>query len=207
MAYQFMTPHKTFFGQHALALAQDSIRSLGKRALIVTGKVVTKTGLVNRLTEYLDKWNVEYVIFNDIPGEPTDVVVEEGVKIYKNFYSEDAIKAQARVILDIANRRESCILFGRCADYILREHPNVINFFLYAPMDYRVQHIANGYEIGERESVKLIKRIDRQRHNYYKYVTGRNRGDRNGKQMFIDVETFGVEGSVKMMRTAIEYLY
>lgn len=123
------------------------------------------------------------------------------------FYSEDAIEAQARVIRDIANKRESCILFGRCADYILREHPDVVNFFLYAPMEYRICHIAEVYELDRREAAKLIKRVDRQRHNYYKYVTGKNRGDRNGKDMLIDVEAFGVEGSVKMMKTAIEYLF
>ena len=123
------------------------------------------------------------------------------------FYSEQAIEAQASVIRDIANRPESCIMFGRCSDYILREHPNVINFFLYAPMSYRVKHIAENYDLDDRESAKLIKRVDKQRHNYYKYVTGQNRGDRNGKDMLIDVEAFGVEGTVKMMKDAIAYLY
>lgn len=123
------------------------------------------------------------------------------------FYSEEAIGAQAQVIRDIANKRESSILFGRCADYILREHPNVVNFFLYAPIEYRIEHIAKSYDLDSREAAKLIKRIDRQRHNYYKYVTGKNRGDRNGKEMLIDVEAFGVDGSVKMMKDAIEYLF
>lgn len=123
------------------------------------------------------------------------------------FYSEQAIDAQASVIRDIANKPESCILFGRCSDYILREHPNVINFFLYAPLSYRVQHISKGYNLDDRESTKLIKRVDKQRHNYYKYVTGQNRGDRSGKNMLIDVEAFGVDGTVKMMKDAIEYLY
>lgn len=124
-----------------------------------------------------------------------------------SFYSEAALDAQAYVIRDIANKKGSCIMFGRCADYILREHSNVTNFFLYAPMEYRIQHIADAYDIDHREAEKLIKRVDRQRHNYYKYATGRNRGDRQGKDMLIDVKTFGVEGSVKMMADAIHYLY
>lgn len=124
-----------------------------------------------------------------------------------SFYSEAALDAQAYVIRDIANKKGSCIMFGRCADYILREHSNVTNFFLYAPMEYRIQHIADAYDIDHREAEKLIKRVDRQRHNYYKYATGRNRGDRQGKDMLIDVKAFGVEGSVKMMADAIHYLY
>ena len=124
-----------------------------------------------------------------------------------SFYSEEAIDAQAFVIRDIANKRESCIMFGRCADYILREHPNVVNFFLYAPMSYRISHIANSYDLDYREAEKLIRRVDRQRHSYYKYVTGKNRGDRSNKQMFLDVSAFGTEGSVKMMLDAVHYLY
>lgn len=152
----------------------------------------------------------------DVFKDTDEVVVSKNIgALFKEFgygsttqfYSEKAIEAQAQVIRNIANKRESCILFGRCADYILREHTDVVDFFLYAPMEYRIEHISNAYGLDKREAAKLIKRIDRQRHNYYKYVTGKNRGDRNGKEMLIDVETFGVEGSVKMMENAIEYLF
>ena len=124
-----------------------------------------------------------------------------------SFYSEQAIAAQAEVIKKIADGSESAILFGRCSDYILREYPNIINFFLYAPLGYRIQHIANAYELNAKEAAKLIKRVDKQRHNYYKYVTGQNRGDRSGKNLMIDVETFGVDGTVEMMKAAIRNLY
>lgn len=83
MAYQFMTPGKTFFGENALSLAEHSVKALGKKALIVTGKVVTKTGLVEQLTRYLDQWEIGYEIFNEIPGEPTDIMIEEGVTVYQ----------------------------------------------------------------------------------------------------------------------------
>lgn len=123
------------------------------------------------------------------------------------FYSEQAINAQADVIREIANKKESCIMFGRCADYILREYAGVLNFFLYAPLSYRIAHIAQGYELEQGEAAKLIKRVDKQRHNYYKYVTGQNRGDRTGKNMMIDVERFGVDGTVKMMKEAVDCLF
>lgn len=83
MTYQFMTPKKSFFGEDALGLAEESIKKMGKKALIVTGKIVTRTGLVNRLTDYLDEWKIEYEIFNDIPGEPTDEMIAAGVAVYE----------------------------------------------------------------------------------------------------------------------------
>ena len=120
------------------------------------------------------------------------------------FYSEKAINAQAMVIRDIANKNETCILFGRCSDYILREYSNVLNFFLYAPIDARIKHIAKTYDIYSRDAEKMIKRVDKQRHNYYKYVTGKNRGDRNGKNVMIDVDAYGVEGTIQLMYDAIK---
>lgn len=120
-----------------------------------------------------------------------------------NFFSENAINAQADVIRDIANQKESCIIFGRCADYFLREYPNMMDFFLYAPLEYRIAHISESYELDPLQAEKLIRRVDRQRHNYYKYVTGKNRGDRYDKHLMLDVAKFRDEGTVTLMKEAI----
>jgi cytidylate kinase len=128
---------------------------------------------------------------------------EFGYGSTSSFYSERAINAQALVIREIADKRESCVMFGRCSDFILREYPNILNFFFYAPMDRKIKHIATTYELTEKNAEKMIKRIDKQRHNYYKYVTGKNRGDRMGKHVMLDVSTYGVEGSVDLLCEAI----
>lgn len=83
MAFEFAVPDKIFMGEGALALAEETLSSLGSHALIVTGKVVTKSGLVDKLTTVLDKIGVKWTIFNDITGEPTDKMIEAGVKAYK----------------------------------------------------------------------------------------------------------------------------
>ena len=46
---------------------------------------------------------------------------------------------------------------------------------------------------------KIIKKVDRQRNNYYKYVTGKNCGDRNGKHLMIDVSYYGIEGTAELV--------
>lgn len=119
-----------------------------------------------------------------------------------SFYSEKAIRAQAEVIREVADKN-SCVLFGRCSDYFLREYPNTFNIFLYAPLEYRIKHIAKDYELDEKAAEKMIKKIDKQRHNYYKYVTGKNRGDRDGKNLMIDVSYFGVQGTVDLVCKAL----
>lgn len=128
---------------------------------------------------------------------------EFGYGSSNSFLSERAISAQAAVIHEIADKNESCVMFGRCSDYFLREYPNTLNFFLYAPMDKRIQHIAVSYELSAKNAEKMIKKIDKQRHNYYKYVTGKNRGDRHGKHVMLDVSLYGIEGSVELLYEAV----
>ena len=119
------------------------------------------------------------------------------------FYSEKAIDAQAKVIRKAADAGD-CILFGRCSDYFLREYQNCINIFLYAPLEERIKHISNSYKLDIKASEKMIKKVDRQRHNYYKYVTGRNRGDREGKHLMIDVSYYGIDGTADLICKAVK---
>lgn len=116
----------------------------------------------------------------------------------KCFYTEKAISAQGYVIREIANH-ESCVLLGRCSDYFLEEFPSVIHAFVYAPLPYRINHISKAYDIDRKAAEKLIEKIDAKRHSYYRYVTGRNRGDRHGRNIMVDVDKFGIEGSVDLI--------
>lgn len=83
MAYEFSLPGRTIMGDGALEQSENIIKSFGKKALIVSGKNVTKMGTVKIITDCLEKWEIDYVIFNEITGEPTGVMIEEGVKAYK----------------------------------------------------------------------------------------------------------------------------
>ncbi|MCC6094141.1 MAG: cytidylate kinase-like family protein [Eubacterium sp.] len=120
------------------------------------------------------------------------------------FYSDKAIQAQIEIIKELAQKDGSCIFFGRCADYILREYPNRLNIFLYAPLEKRINHIAKAYELDRATAEKLIKRVDRQRHNYYRYITGMNRGDRDFKQLMIDISEFGIPGTVDIIYDTVQ---
>lgn len=194
-------------------------REFGCGAREIARKLASELGVALYDKELVDMAARKAGVHVDVFQQSDEIVGKKESRLFKEFgygsstqfYAENAIDMQSSVIRELANeaelKKKSCIMFGRCADFVLRERSNVINFFLYAPMDYRVKHIAEGYQLDTRESAKLIKRVDRQRHNYYKYVTGQNRGDRNGKEMLIDVAAFGVDGCVKMMKEAIMYLY
>ncbi|OOM77141.1 NAD-dependent methanol dehydrogenase [Clostridium puniceum] len=84
MAYEFSLPGHTIVGDNALKDSEKIIKTFGKKAFIVSGKNVTKMGIVKILTDCLTSWGIGFEVFNDIIGEPTDVMIENGVQAYKN---------------------------------------------------------------------------------------------------------------------------
>lgn len=128
-------------------------------------------------------------------------VNEFGYGVSASFFSEKAVAAQAYVIRDIASK-ETCVMFGRCADYFLGDFENVLNVFLYAPFEYRLQHVSSAYSLTISESKKLIKKIDRLRNKWYRYVTGKNRGDKTYRHLMISMEKFSVDDVVDLIMKA-----
>ncbi|MCI5595251.1 MAG: cytidylate kinase-like family protein [Lachnospiraceae bacterium] len=82
---------------------------------------------------------------------------------------------QRDIILDIA-AQGSCVIVGRCADYILKEDPSCINIFIHGNMPEKTARIMSMYEKTEAEAVKLIKETDKKRAFNYKYYTDQKWG-------------------------------
>ena len=99
---------------------------------------------------------------------------------------------QCRIITELAEKG-SCILIGRCADYILEERENCLNVFIHASMEKRMERIVQQY--GERDETPehRVKEKDKQRMEYYKYYTGRKGGDVNNYQICLDSGEVGIE--------------
>ncbi len=84
MGYQFIMPKQIFYGENALANAKEAICSLGKKALIVTDPLMVKLGNTKSVCDILDENSVEYTVFEDITGEPTDKMIESGLAVYNS---------------------------------------------------------------------------------------------------------------------------
>ena len=72
MAYQILMPGKTLFGIGAIDSARNDIKAMGTKALVVSGKVVEKSGIIAKLTTVLEEAGIGYTVFTDIKGEPDD---------------------------------------------------------------------------------------------------------------------------------------
>ena len=105
----------------------------------------------------------------------------------------DAIfEAESKIILDAADRN-NCVFVGHCADYILKEHSNCLRIFLSAPTQYRVQRIMKAENLSEKEALKKIHQMDRERAEYYHYYTRRFWGKAANYHLCIDTSSLSQE--------------
>lgn len=83
MAREFIVPGQMISGSGALDMAQETLGTLGKKAMIVTDKVMIDLGNCAKVENALKSQGVEYTIYSDIAGEPTDLMIEKGLTQYK----------------------------------------------------------------------------------------------------------------------------
>lgn len=117
---------------------------------------------------------------------------------YGNSTNDILFNYQAELIQDIAEK-EDCVIVGRCADFVLRNHPGRKSVFVYAPLDARVSRIQKRHCATSEEALQLIKKTDKQRRTYYSYYTDRKWGDPNGYDLMLNSSSFDEETILQIL--------
>ena len=112
--------------------------------------------------------------------------------------SESIFISQAQVIRDIAGK-ESAVIVGRCADYILDGRENTINVFIHAPQDKRVERIMKLHNVDEAAAIKEIQISDKERGNHYFRYTDRKWGKAQNYDICINSALMGIDKTVEML--------
>ena len=114
-----------------------------------------------------------------------------------NFTSEENLfNYQAKIIRELAEK-ESCIIIGRAADYILRDRDDVLSVFVHAPHDFLMEQAAKKHSMSEKELEKYIAKIDKERAEYYKLHTGREWTDARNYDLCLNSSKLGFERCVE----------
>jgi len=109
---------------------------------------------------------------------------------------------QSKVIRDICEK-ESCVIVGRCADYVLKNNPYCFNIFIHADKKFRIERIIKEYGIAVDMAEKELERKDRDRTNYCKHYTHRIWGMASNYNLTIDSSIFGPEKSAALIIDAL----
>ena len=116
--------------------------------------------------------------------------------------NENLFNYQAKVIREIA-KQQSCVIIGRCADYILRDFDNAVRVHICAPHNVRVRNIMERNDMEEREAAQLVDLTDKRRAAYYRYFTGQEWNNADNYDLCLNSHALGREKCVALIR---EYL-
>ncbi len=110
--------------------------------------------------------------------------------------------AEEKVIKDLA-KKESCVIVGRCADYILKDNKDTIKVFLYSSSQDKVKRAVKYYNLEEDKALKEINKINSERAKHYKYYTNRDWYDFANYDIALNVDYLGVEKTAELLKQVI----
>lgn len=122
-----------------------------------------------------------------------------GYGLNENFrLNMQVVSAQFEAMRNIAEKGD-CIFVGRCADYILRDHDDLVSVFILGDMDERLKCLERRQGLDEVEARKKIKEVDKDRSSFYRYYSDQTWGDAQNYDMCINSSKLGVEGTVQVI--------
>lgn len=175
--------------------------------------------IARKLAEYLqipffDKDLLKIVQTNfDIPYQELVKVDEKAASRWR-YPVEDAYQMQGKYryepMNDVLFEAESklirklagevpCVIVGRCSNYLLRNLPEHVSVYIFAPYEERVRRVMERSGIDEKEASRLVKKIDKERRYYYNYHTDASWSDMSQYDLCIDSSKFTMDEIVKML--------
>ena len=125
---------------------------------------------------------------------------------YKMPINDKLFILQSEAIKEYA-AKGSCVIIGRCADYVLREEPNLFRIFIYGDIDHRRERVAERHpEIKSSQIVDVINKTDKRRASYYNFYTGNKWGKYDNYDMAINSSTLGIEGTANIIAASAKKL-
>ena len=125
---------------------------------------------------------------------------------YKMPLNDKLFILQSEVIKEYA-KTGSCVIIGRCSDYVLRDEEGVFRLFIYGDLAHRKERVAARHpEIKTTQIMDVINKTDRRRASYYNFYTGNKWGKYDNYDMAINSSTLGIEGTAQLIAASAKAL-
>ena len=107
--------------------------------------------------------------------------------------------AESRIVQELT-AQEPCIIVGRCADFVLKDHPKVVKVFCYSDLKSAVNRCVNDYGIPQEQAEAEIRRINRNRIHHYEYYTGQKWGEPHHYHLMLNTGNISLETACKLVK-------
>lgn len=154
-------------------------------------KAATESGLSQSVIESYDEKKDGF--FSGVVPSTFSVDLSLGQKVFLSQF--EAIKKLADT--------QSCVIVGRCADYVLDGRKNVVNVFIDAPLDSRIDRVVKYYNVDPKKAKDTIIKMDKKRANYYNFYSDKKWGKADSYDLCIN-SNVGIDEAVEIIKTFVE---
>ena len=123
-----------------------------------------------------------------------------------NQFSEESLFQFQSDAIRKAAEESSCVFVGRCADYVLRDMENVVNIFVTADLEERLQRVQERHHCDKAAARKLLQHEENARASYYNYYTGKKCGHAASYDICVNTSILGIEATTKLLANFIRSL-
>lgn len=157
--------------------------------------IAKQSGLCEKVLESYDEKPTNSLLYS-IVMDIYPSVMYTGPTIDQQIYQAnyDTIRSLAK---------ESCVIVGRCADYILRDCPELVSVFVHANSDFRAARIAEEYQLPDAKVRDMLTKTDKKRASYYNFQSEKKWGMASSYNLCLESSSVGIDGSVDLIETYI----
>ena len=164
-------------------------------------EVAKDSGIGKDLLEEHDEKNTRNFLFSLMSG--SQPFADSGAMYMDMPLNHRIFLAQFDTIRRIAGEGP-CVIVGRCADYVLRDEPHVLNVFIKASQEERIRRVVKYYGVDPLKAEEKLRKADKQRASYYNYYATNTWGDVNNYDLCVDTGALGIEGAVELITKCVE---
>ena len=130
-----------------------------------------------------------------------------GSGLNAEYNNDDRLfEAESEAIKEIASK-DSCVIIGRCADYILKDEENLFKVFIYSSDEDKVARAVKYYNLDEKNAKKQIEKENKERAKHYKFYTGQEMGKIENYDLAINSDLLGVEKTAELISNIVMEKY
>ena len=183
------------FGSGGREIGKKVAQGLGvpyydKELLAVAAK---ESGLSHEFLKSYDEKPTNSFLYSLVMGQQNLLTGVQGSTV-----EQLAAKAQREAVLSVADKG-SCVLVGRCADYILRDRPGLVRVFICADWDKRVERVCARDEVSAKEAEERLRRMDKTRASYYSFHTDRKWGAAESYDLCVNSSLRGTDTAAELI--------
>ncbi len=154
----------------------------------------------------IDDAKLNFIDTTDLKGKPVKLLEQDAmlasgpITLNERFDKMTFNYLETKAFVE----KESFVAIGRCADSILKEHPNLIRIFVRADLSKKVDYVKELFNLNEKQALKKIAKEDKRRKTYHNFYADHKWGDSRGYDICINSSKFGIEKTVEALIAYID---